>query len=122
MLDEFSPKTNKHFCVLFFKKKKKTLNKVVVCARAGLVGGSLHVHLLARAVRTPAASVPLQSLNPCPPPFAENASKVRMALVRGHSVALVSLLQRRAQETTGRMQQWSEEHYQAEMKRYERRV
>ncbi|XP_075875620.1 sperm flagellar protein 2-like [Nelusetta ayraudi] len=39
-----------------------------------------------------------------------------MALVRGHSVALVSLLQRRAQETTGRMQQWLEEHYQAEMK------
>lgn len=33
-------------------------------------------------------------------------------------MALVSLLQRRAQETTGRMQQWLEEHYQAEMKRY----
>lgn len=55
---------------------------------------------------------------PLPSPLAENASKVRMALVRGHSVALVSLLQRRAQETTGRMQQWLEEHYQAEMKRY----
>lgn len=82
----------------------------------------LHVHLLMRAVHTLTASVPVQSLNPCPlvlPLFlAENAAKVRMALVRGHSVALVSLLQRRAQETIGRMQQWLEEHYQAEMKRY----
>lgn len=49
--------------------------------------------------------------------LAENSAKVRMALVRGHSVALVGLLQRRAQETIGRMQQWLEEHYQAEMRR-----
>lgn len=62
--------------------------------------------------------LPRQLPNPCSPPLAENAAKVRMALVRGHSVALLGLLQRRAQETTGRMQQWLEEHYQAEVKRY----
>lgn len=48
----------------------------------------------------------------------ENAAKVRMALVRGHSLALVNLLQSRAQHTTGRMQEWLEEHCLAEMKRY----
>lgn len=41
-----------------------------------------------------------------------------MALVRGHSLALVNLLQGRAQHTTGRMQEWLEEHYLAEMRRY----
>lgn len=100
MLDEFSQKTTVSAFYPLYSWGKKHLNNIVVCVQASL-GGFLHVHLLE----------PLLS------PLAENASKVRMALVRGHSVALVSLLQRRAQETTGRMQQWLEEHYQAEMKR-----
>lgn len=50
--------------------------------------------------------------------FSENASKVRIALVKGHGLMMVQSLQSRAEQTLSCMQTWLEEHYLAEMKRY----
>ncbi|XP_070819976.1 sperm flagellar protein 2 [Chaetodon trifascialis] len=46
----------------------------------------------------------------------ENAAKVRLALVKGHGLAMVHSLQSRAEEILRSMEKWLEVHYLAEMK------
>ncbi|XP_041793355.1 sperm flagellar protein 2 [Chelmon rostratus] len=46
----------------------------------------------------------------------ENAAKVRIALLKGHGLAMVQSLQSRAEENLSSMKKWLEAHYLAEMK------
>ncbi|XP_040898495.1 sperm flagellar protein 2 [Toxotes jaculatrix] len=46
----------------------------------------------------------------------ENAAKMRIALIKGHGLAIVQTLQSRAEQVFSSMEKWLEAHYLAEMK------
>lgn len=50
--------------------------------------------------------------------LSENATKVRIELVKGHGLMMMQRLQSKAEQAFGDMEKWLEAHFLSEMKRY----